>query len=124
MKKNRTIQLISAIILFLGFVLCRYILFIAHGMKQWPVVLLMFGCIVLGISALLSRKWVSLFTSLGYSLSFAIGSFLQSDVPDAGGVLSNNLWKIWTLSYLVIILLGIVFELINAKTKKDICKIT
>ncbi len=118
MKKNRTIQLLSAIILFLGFVLCRYILFTAHGMKQWPFVLLMFGCIVLGISALLSRKWVSLFTSLGYSLGFAIGSFLQSDVPDARGVLSNNLWKIWTLSYLVIILLGIVFELVNQKRKR------
>ena len=124
MKKKYTIsQIASILFLILGFILCRYILFRSHGMKEWPVVLFLAGVIVLGISIYRKKFYLPLFISLGYSISWVIGAFTQSDGVDPGGGFTNNLWLTWLLSYVGIILVGIVFELISPKAKKLVCKV-
>lgn len=124
MKKKYTIsQIASILFLMLGFILCRYILFRSHGMKEWPVVLFIVGVIVLGISIYRKKLYLSLFVSLGYPISWVIGAFTQSDSVDPGGGFTNNLWLTWLLSYVGIILVGIVFELISPKAKKLVCKV-
>ena len=37
------IHLLSLSVLCIGFVLCRYVFFDIHGMKQWPVILFVIG---------------------------------------------------------------------------------
>ncbi|MBP3663749.1 MAG: hypothetical protein J6J03_01170 [Tyzzerella sp.] len=124
MKKKYTIsQIASILFLILGFILCRYILFRSHGMKEWPVVLFIIGVIVLGISIYRKKLYLPLFVSLGYPISWVIGAFTQSDSVDPGGGFTNNLWLTWMLSYVGIILVGIVFELISPKAKKLVCKV-
>ena len=124
MKKKYTItHIVSVILLMLGFVLCRYVLFRSHGMKEWPVVLFLAGVIVLGISIYRKKLYLPLFISLGYPISWVIGAFTQSDSVDPGGGFTNNLWLTWMLSYVGIILVGIVLELISPKAKKLVCKV-
>lgn len=53
MRRYRT-ALLSAGILLLSFVLCRFAFFDLHRMKDWPVVLLIAGGAILGVSALFS----------------------------------------------------------------------
>ena len=79
MKKKYTITHIASIILLMmGFVLCRYILFRSHGMKEWPVVLFLAGVIVLGISIYRKKLYLPLFISLGYPISWVIGAFKRA----------------------------------------------
>ena len=93
MKKKYPIsQIASILFLILGFILCRYILFRSHGMKEWPVVLFLAGVIVLGISIYRKKLYLPLFVSLGYPISWVIGAFTQSDSVDPGGGFTNNLW--------------------------------
>lgn len=124
MKKKYTITHIASILLLMmGFVLCRYILFRSHGMKEWPVVLFLAGVIVLGISIYRKKLYLPLFISLGYSISWVIGAFTQSDGVDPGGGFTNNLWLTWMIAYAGIILAGIAFEVISPKAKRAICKV-
>jgi len=124
MKRKYSItQIASVILLMLGFILCRYILFSSHGMKEWPVVLFIAGIIALGVAIYRKKLYLPLFISLGYSISWVIGGFTQTHGVDAGGGSISNFWLTWMISYAGIILLGVLFELANMKTKKIVCKI-
>ena len=58
-KKNVMIHLLSLSVLCIGFVLCRYVFFDMHGMKQWPVILFGVGIIAVAISFILEGKAMS-----------------------------------------------------------------
>ena len=53
------IHFLSLGVLCIGFVLCRYVFFDMHGMKQWPVILFGVGIIAVAISFILEGKAMS-----------------------------------------------------------------
>ena len=58
-KKNVVIHLLSLGVLCIGFILCRYVFFDMHEMKQWPVILFAIGIIAVAISFILEGKAMS-----------------------------------------------------------------
>ncbi|MCD8117709.1 MAG: hypothetical protein LUE21_11505 [Oscillospiraceae bacterium] len=112
MRRYRT-ALLSVGILFLSFVLCRFAFFDLHRMKDWPVVLLIAGGAILGVSALFRSRYLPLFAALGYPLSFAAGVIFQYDYAGpAGGMTLNSIWIIWTAVYALVLCIGAVMEMI------------
>lgn len=116
-KKNIIVHLVSLVILCAGFGLIRYILFDIHRMKQLPFALFICGIIVIGIAFWMKAKKVSVFTAFAYIIGFIAGVIFQSDGIDAGGARTNNLWIIWTVVYVCLILIAIVNELISRRKK-------
>ena len=110
-RKRLIAAFLSAALLFAGYVLTRYVLFDLHGMKQWPLTLLVIGGLVAGVAWLLKARLTPWITSAGYTLSFLIGALLQTDSIDASGTATNNLWIIWTGIYLMFVLAGIIADL-------------
>ena len=103
---------LSAALLLAGYVLTRYVLFDLHGMKQWPMTLLVIGGLVAGVAWFLKARIIPLAASAAYTISFFIGELLQTNSIDAGGTATNNLWIIWTGVYLISILIAFIAELI------------
>lgn len=99
-------------ILVFGFVLCRFVFFELHGMKEWPVDLFVAGLVVLFISLLGKKQIVPWFTAGGYLLGFLAGIIFHREGFDPGGGRTDNLWQIWTIIFVVCILAGIVFEIV------------
>ena len=107
--KNK-VSLISHVIglgiLIVGFVLGRYVFFDVHGMKEFPVTLLVLGLAVMLISVLTSKKVLPYFISAGYLIGFVFGFIFQVTKMDANGVSVNNLWVIWAGVYVAFIIVG------------------
>ena len=114
-EKNKRLlmtHLISLGVLLLSFLLCRYAFFHLHGMKEWPVDLLIAGLVVLLLSLFAKKKYVPWFTSIGYLLGFWLGVIFHSEGFDPGGGRTDNLWKIWIVMFAACALAGIVFEIV------------
>lgn len=112
-KKFVLVYLISFEVLLLGFVICRYVFFALHGMKEWPVNLLIVGIVALLISLLAKKLYVPWFIAIGHFVGFWLGVLLHTEGYDPGGGKTDNLWVIWTVVFLICILAGIVFEIIK-----------
>lgn len=114
MKQHKTVLLahvVSLGIIFLGFLLCRFVFFELHGMKEWPLDLLIAGVVVLGISLLAKKKYFPWFVSGGYYIGFWLGVIFHTEGFDPGGGRTDNLWQIWTVVFAVCILAGVIFEI-------------
>ena len=116
-KKNIQIHLLSFFILAIGFILCRFVFFNIHGMKQWPELLFVAGLVFLAISFLIKGKTAPVFTSLAYSVGFISGTLLKTNSADPGGGSMNNLWIIWTVVFFFLALIGFVTETFVGKKK-------
>ena len=118
MAKNK-VSLINHVIglgiLMVGFVLGRYVFFDVHGMKEFPVTLLVLGLAVMLISVLTSKKVLPYFISTGYLMGFVFGFLLQVTKMDANGVSVNNLWVIWAGVYVAFIVVGFLCEALFKK---------
>ena len=116
--KNRLVQFwVWLVVLCGGFVLCRYILFSMHGMREWPVILFAVGAAVIVAALLVKAKYVPAAVSAAYTLAFLLGVLLQTDGVDPGGGRTNNLWIIWTVVFIGIIIVSVVLELILKKKR-------
>ena len=114
--KNRIIWTIGSICLFYEFYLIiRYEFFEIHGMIQWPFALFIFGLVVLGISLIFYAKKVIISTPLGCVIGFIMGALFNIDTDKHG---SNNLWKWWTVIFLLFIIMGIAWEIISRSLKE------
>lgn len=109
-RNNIILHSVSLCILCIGFLLCRYALFSIHGMKQFPVLLLALGVVFLVASFLIEGKIVPTIISLAYIIGFIAGVIFQSNGVDAGGGATNNLWMIWTFSFIGITFAGFICE--------------
>ena len=114
-KKCLVNHAIALGILLVGFILCRYVFFDVHGMKEFPVVLLALGLVVMVISTLTTKKILPYFISAGYIIGFVFGFIFQETQMDANGVSVNNLWVIWVVVYLVFMVIGFVSECLFRK---------
>ena len=109
-KKHIVHHAIALGILLIGFILCRYIFFDIHGMKEFPEVLLILGLVVMAISVLTKKKILPYFISAGYIVGFVFGFIFQVTKIDANGVSVNNLWVIWAVVNVVFIVVGVICE--------------
>lgn len=117
-KKNVMVRLLSLCILCIGLILCRYVFFEIHGMKQWPELLFIVGLFFGVVSFLVKANLTPVFISLAYIVGFLVGLVFQTDGVDAGGARTNSLWIIWTLVFICFTVAGIVSELIVASRKE------
>lgn len=113
--KYKQSALLSLIILFLGYILIRYLFFDLHGMKDWPTVLFVSCFAILIVHFFIKAKFAPLIVSVFYSVGFVIGLIFQTDGVDAGGGATNNLWLIWTTVILVSFFISIIIELLVTK---------
>ena len=102
----------SFVILLIDLLLCRFVFFRLHGMKEWPIDLFVAGLAVLLISLIARKRYVPWFTSAGYFVGFLVGIIFHKEGFDPGGGRTDNLWQIWTIVFVVCILAGIVFEIV------------
>ncbi len=109
-KMSLISHVISLGILIIGFALGRYVFFDVHGMKEFPVTLLILGLVVMLISLLTSKKVLPYFISAGYIIGFVFGFLFQVTKMDANGVSVNNLWVIWAGVYVAFIIAGFLCE--------------
>lgn len=119
-KKNVVIHLLSLGVLCIGFVLCRYVFFDIHGMKQWPVILFAIGIIAVTISFILEGKTMPICTAFSYIAGFVVGVIFLTDGTDAGGATTNNLWIIWTVVFICLTLSGTIYDKFLSPSKKTI----
>ena len=119
-KKNVVIHLLSLGVLCIGFVLCRYVFFDIHGMKQWPVILFAIGIIAVTISFILEGKTMPICTAFSYIAGFVVGVIFQTDGTDAGGATTNNLWIIWPVVFICLTLSGTIYDKFLSPSKKTI----
>lgn len=105
----------------IGFILCRYAFFNLHGMKQWPFALFIFGLIVIIIAAVLNARKAMYSTAGGYIIGFVLGMSCNWDTfhPERGpnGDYTNNGWLIWLLSFLLLIAVGVIWEIVGKQKK-------
>ena len=117
-KKNIIVHLLSLCVLSIGFVLCRYVFFDIHGMKQLPVWLFVVGVVSMAVSFFLEGKTTPICTSVAYIVGFIAGAIFQADGVDAGGGTTNDLWIIWIIVFVCITLAGIICEKFIGSAKK------
>ena len=114
LQKNKQLfltHLYSLGVLLLGFIICRYAAFGIHGMKEWPVDLLIAGLAVQLVSLLARKQYAPWFSAVGYSLGFWLGVIFHKEGFDPGGGRTDNLWQIWMVAFLICILAGVVYEI-------------
>ena len=111
-KENCIVHLTAAGALSIGFWLCRYAFLSLHGMYQWPGLLFGCGLFVTAVSFTLKAKILPAVIPTGYLISFAAGVLFQTNSMDMGGGTTNNLWMIWTLVFLGLILAAAVAEIV------------
>ena len=120
--QNRILWALGAkLALCIGYLLCRYVFWGLHGMDQWPLVLFIFGLIVLVVAAIFDGRRLMVCTVLGYMIGFALGMGFHWDTyrPEWGsGVYTNNRWSIWTLTFLLCIGMGIAWEIVRIRQRK------
>ena len=110
--KKRIVGIASLCCLFFFYYICRYLLFGWHGMKSFPGYLLVVGIIAVGISGIITGgRFAPMFTAAGYIAGFFIGHIFQKDSYDPGGGLLNNMWEIWTVTFLAAIFAGVLAEI-------------
>ena len=117
-KKNIIVHLLSLCVLSIGFVLCRYVFFDIHGMKQLPVWLFVVGVVSMAVSFFLEGKTTPICTAAAYIVGFIAGAIFQTNGVDAGGGTTNNLWIIWAVVFVCLMIAGIIGEKFAGFAKK------
>jgi len=117
--KNRVTWVVGAVVgLSICFLLCRYAFFGLHGMTQWPFALFAYGLIAIIIAAIFDGRKIMICTVGAYIIGFMLGMLFNIDSLDQGGGRLNNAWIIWTISFVVIIFAGVIWELVSSRMKK------
>ena len=105
-------------LLFFSYLLCRFVCFPLHGMKDWPNLLAILGLAVWFVGILRKGKWFSMASWAGYLGGFVLGLLFQTEGTDPGGGQTSNLWILWTVFYLLILAAGAMKDFWTARKKK------
>ena len=100
----------TKIFLLICFVFCRYAVWTIHLNRDWPVFMFIAAIVTTGIAALFDARKIMVCTAAGYIGGFALGMLFNTYGVDPGGGAASNWWIIWTLSFFIIIALGIIWE--------------
>jgi len=87
-------------------------------MGDWPVVLFIFALIIIVIASFFDARKVMALTPLGYITGFVIGALFNADGVDDGGGRINDFWILWTNTLLILVLIGIVWEIVSRLLKR------
>lgn len=115
--------IVSLCLLISNYLLTRYVFFDIHQMIQIPLAILVFDISVVIISFYFNARKTMVITSISYIFGFVIGILFESDyvlhVNDEGlETLGNTLWIWWLCVNLSVVLVGVVWEIIDALVKK------
>ncbi len=102
----------------MSYLLCRFVFFDIHGMKQWANILAGFSLVVLLISLVLKLRWMSVLTACGYITGFVLGVLFNTDGFDPGGGRTNNFWVLWLGGLLACMVIGLAVDVIVRIRKK------
>lgn len=114
--RKRTVGIAALVALFAEYLLLRYPLLYLHGMKEWPLDLVVAALVIAGIAVWVRNSIVPVCAAVGYAVGFAAGYFFQTSDPVK---MTNNLWIIWTLTTLGFIALGVILSIVKAKWQKS-----
>ena len=103
------VALAAQIVIFFGL---RSVVWERHMNSTWNFIMFVLACVVLVTATLSSKKILMAFAVMGYPVGFIIGTTFNRDSFDPGGGLLNNWWIVWTVSYLLIVLIGIIVEIV------------
>ncbi len=122
MKKYNFLWIASSISLFVIFyIICRFITFDIHQMKEGPLIVALAGIIILPITYIFKLNFTTITATLGYIIAYIIGVIFNTNGVDPSGGTTNNLWIIWIISYWIFIGLGILIDIIfKYKTKNKL----
>ena len=112
MERNKKIwnMLAPFGVLLAGFLLCRFAFFGLHGMREWPFDLLLAGLVVVKLSLITKKQMIAWFTVIGYLVGFFVGVLFHTKGLDPGGGKTDNLWMIWTVTFMVCIVAGAITQ--------------
>lgn len=101
-KKTRNISgIITVAMIFLSYLLVRFVLFDLHGMKEWPNYLAILSISFVVGASILKKKKVFVGVVFGYLVGFAFALIFSKSGVDAGGGASNNAWLLWSIFLLL-----------------------
>ncbi|MCQ4863599.1 hypothetical protein [Pseudoflavonifractor phocaeensis] len=115
-KKGWLWSILSIVCFAVSYALCRFAFFGSiHSMKQWPNILAIVGLVILSVSLLFKKRATAVMTIIGYMGGFALGAIFNSDGVDQGGGTTNNLWIIWTVAFLICVVVGVIVDVVAKK---------
>ena len=117
-RKNLICGLLSIAGLSISYILCRFVFFDIHSMKQWPTILAIASFVVILLSLIFKNRVTMAMAAAGYLVGFAVGAIFQSHSFDPGGGAISNYWIIWTIVEIVSIVTGVIFDLYIKKEAK------
>lgn len=110
------VGIVSLCALLIAYLVFRYPLFHLHGMKQFPLYLLIVGMAVIAVFGIVRGGRIApVFTAVGYVVGFLVGCLLGSTSYDPGGGTLNNMWQIWLGSYAAAVTAGVMIEIFSGK---------
>lgn len=117
-QRKNWVWAVAAIALFISeFIACRYVFFDSHGMKDFPVMMAVFGGIILLLSLVFRKRSIIVAAALGYIASFALGFWLHGYSADPGGGQTSSFWQIWMFAYIGFLALGAFVEILRVQWK-------
>lgn len=109
--KNRTrisiILFISEIIIF---IITRFLYIDSHNMKDFSEIMALLSCAITCILILENKLFSASVAVYGNLIGFIIGLLFNTSYLDMNGSNMNNMWLIWLISYIIVVLLGMVIE--------------
>jgi hypothetical protein len=104
------------------FALCSQISYELHGNRDWSFVMFLLGLVVVLVAAIAGAKKVIVCAAVGYVFSFIVGIIFNFENPlIIDGIVMDRRptwWQIWTISFVAVIVAGIIWEVISKRMKK------
>ena len=123
--KDRIIWTIGSIALlwvcYVVWYLLRDVIMVLHWefLRGWSFDLFVFGVIVIFTATLKFSRKVMIGTVVGYGGGFALAVLFNTNTFDLNpSIYVNNAWIIWTVLYIIFIVLGIIWEIVSKYRKK------
>jgi transcriptional regulator with XRE-family HTH domain len=84
-----------------------------HNMNEWPFDLFIFGLIVIVLAGLGNGRKIMISVPVGYIIGFILAALFNSYSIHPYEGRKNNGWMIWMFSYLAVISVGIIWQIIS-----------
>jgi transcriptional regulator with XRE-family HTH domain len=102
-------------VLFICYVLSRHDVLgnLWHNMSEWPFDLFIFGLIVIVLAGLGNGRKIMISVPVGYITGFILAAMFNSYSYHPYEGRKSNGWMIWMFSYLAVIAVGIIWQIIS-----------
>lgn len=110
MNRKIKISVFLFIVIIINYIITRFIYIDTHKMIDFSNTMSLLSTSLTCLFILSDKELVSLFTSIGNLISFYIGLATYTIEYDVITGSTNNLWLIWLISYILIVLLGMLID--------------